>query len=59
MKFETVTYAPIDLDAVDPEAMTKREKELLNGYHRMVYEKISPYLEPEEKEWLKKYTREI
>lgn len=59
MRFETVTYAPIDLDAVDPEAMTKRERKLLNDYHKMVYEKVSPYLEPEEKEWLKKYTREI
>ena len=44
---------------VDPEAMTKRERKLLNDYHKMVYEKVSPYLEPEEKEWLKKYTREI
>ena len=59
MSFETVTYAPIDLDAVDPEAMTKKERKLLNDYHKMVYEKISPYLEEEEKEWLKKYTREI
>ena len=59
MSFETVTYAPIDLDAVDPEAMTKKERKLLNDYHKMVYEKISLYLEEEEKEWLKKYTREI
>ncbi len=59
MSFETVTYAPIDLDAVDPEVMTKKERKLLNDYHKMVYEKISPYLEEEEKEWLKKYTREI
>ncbi len=28
-------------------------------YHRAVYEKVSPYLNEEEKEWLKKYTREI
>lgn len=59
MSFETVTYAPIDLDAVDPDAMTKKERKLLNDYHKMVYEKIAPYLEAEEKEWLKKYTREI
>ncbi|WP_337643030.1 M24 family metallopeptidase C-terminal domain-containing protein, partial [Anthropogastromicrobium sp.] len=30
-----------------------------NDYHKMVYEKISPYMTPEENEWLKEYTREI
>lgn len=59
MEFETITYAPIDLDAILPEEMTATERKLLNDYHKMVYEKISPYLEPEEKEWLKEYTREI
>ncbi|MEY8391804.1 aminopeptidase P family protein [Lachnospiraceae bacterium] len=59
MEFETITYAPIDLDAVVPEQMTQTERGLLNDYHKMVYEKISPYLEPQVKEWLKVYTREI
>lgn len=59
MEFETITYAPIDLDAILPEKMTATERKLLNDYHKMVYEKISPYLEPEEKEWLKEYTRAI
>lgn len=59
MEFETITYAPIDLDAILPEEMTGTERKLLNDYHKMVYEKISPYLEPEEKGWLKEYTREI
>lgn len=59
MEFETITYAPIDLDAILPEEMTATERNLLNSYHRMVYEKISPFLEKEEQEWLKTYTREI
>lgn len=59
MKFETITYAPIDLDAVDPELMTKREKKLLNDYHSMVYKKISPYLTEDERTWLRTYTRAI
>lgn len=59
MYFETITYAPIDLDAIIPEEMTKREKTLLNNYHKMVYEKCSPYLTEDEKQWLKEYTREI
>lgn len=59
MEFENITYAPIDLDAIDPEAMTGRERELLNDYHKMVYHTISPYLTKEEQEWLKTYTRAI
>lgn len=59
LEFENITYAPIDLDAVDPEEMTGREKKLLNDYHRNVYDVISPYLDKAEKEWLREYTREI
>ena len=50
---------PFDLDAVVPEQMSERERCLLNTYHKEVYEKISPYLEKEEKEWLKEATRAI
>ena len=59
MYFETLTFAPIDLDALDPDAMTCREKGWLNSYHQQVFEKISPFLTPEEAEWLKQYTRPI
>lgn len=59
MEFENITYAPIDLDAIDPDEMTGTERKLLNDYHKKVYETISPYLTAEEKEWLKKYTRAI
>jgi Xaa-Pro aminopeptidase len=59
MCFENITYAPIDLDAIDPDEMTGREKKLLNDYHKKVYETISPYLNEDEKEWLKHYTRSL
>lgn len=59
MNFENITYAPIDLDAIDPEEMTGREKKMLNDYHAMVYRTLSPYMSEEENEWLKKYTRAI
>lgn len=38
---------------------TEKDVELLNNYHKEVYEKISPYLEGDEKEWLKEATRPI
>ena len=59
LSFETITYAPIDLDAIEPTILTKAQKDWLNNYHKQVFEKISPYLSPNEVEWLKKYTREI
>lgn len=59
MYFENITYAPIDLDAIDPEAMTKRERAMLNEYHAMVYRVLSSYMTAEENEWLKHYTRAI
>ena len=59
MYFEPITYIPMDLDAVNPEIMTTEDKKLLNDYHKAVFEKVSPHLNEEEKEWLAKYTREI
>ena len=59
MDFEVITFAPIDLDAIDESLILKDEKIYLNNYHKQVYDKISPYLNEEEKQWLKTYTREI
>ena len=59
MYFETLTFVPIDLDAINPEKLEEREKELLNAYHAEVYRNIAPYLSEEERSWLKEYTRSI
>ena len=59
MDFETITYAPIDLDAINPSLMSERERKMLNDYHAMVYEKLSPYMTEEENIWLKKYTKSV
>ena len=59
MCFEFLTMVPFDLDAVVSEQMTAHERELLNNYHAQVYEKISPYLDEDEKAWLKEATRAI
>ncbi len=59
MYFETITFAPIDLDGIDPEEMSRDEREWLNNYHKDVYDKIGPHLTEEERTWLKEYTRAI
>lgn len=59
MYFENLTYVPIDLDAVDPDAMNETEKGWLNAYHAMVYETMAPLLDEEDRAWLKDATRAI
>ena len=57
MYFETITYIPMDLDAVKAEMLPEETKAQLNDYHKTVYVKVSPYLTDEEKKWLRKDTR--
>ena len=52
MEFETLTFVPLELDAVMRENLNRDELERLNSYHKQVYEKISPFLEEEERKWL-------
>lgn len=59
MYFEDLTYVPIDLDGVAVEQLEEKDKRRLNVYHRQVYEKLEPYFEGEELDWLKIVTREI
>lgn len=57
--FETLTLVPFDLDAVVPEMLSQKQKEVLNNYHARVYDEISPLLTKEEAEWLRYATRSI
>ena len=59
MSFKCLTLVPIDLDGIDVNMLAYDEKEALNAYHKEVYDTISPYLNEEEKDWLKEYTRSI
>ena len=59
LTFEPLTYAPIDLDAINISFMEPSDICRLNEYHKLVYEKISPYLNEEEKSWLYEVTRAI
>lgn len=56
MEFETLTMVPFDPDGVDVSYFSDRELERFNAYQKLVYEKISPLLPPEEADWLKKIT---
>ncbi len=56
LKFETVSLCYIDKTLIDISLMDQKEIDWLNAYHSEVYEKLSPYLSPEEKTWLKNKT---
>ncbi|QUB61167.1 aminopeptidase P family protein [Prevotella melaninogenica] len=59
LKFETLTLAPIDTTPIVLEMLSTEEREWLNNYHHRVYESLSPCLEGNEKEWLRKATLPI
>lgn len=57
--FESLTLCPIDLAPVKKEMLLPEEKEWLNAYHRTVYDRLSPHLEGEDREWLASACAEI
>ena len=57
--FETITLIPFDLDAISLDMLNEENRNLLNDYHKRVYEEIAPHLNEEEKAFLKKYTRAV
>lgn len=59
MYFEDLTCVPIDLDGVEVSLLEETDRKRLNVYHREVFERLSPYFEGEELDWLRSATREI
>lgn len=58
-KFDQLTLCPISKQTIIKEMLTKEEIQWLNNYHKLVFEKISPFLEGEELSWLKDATSEL
>lgn len=59
LQMEPLTLCPIDTAPIDLQLMTQEEIDWLNDYHAMVYDKLSPLLNEEEKEWLKQATKPL
>lgn len=57
MGFETLTWVPLDFDAIDERHLTEEARVMLYAYQRHVFDKISPYLDKKEQEWLKRETK--
>ena len=59
LQFETLTLCPIDRTPILTHLLTQEEIDWLNHYHQYVYEQLAPYLNEEEKTWLRRETTEI
>lgn len=59
LQIEPLTLCPIDTAPIDLGMLLPEELDWLNSYHEMVYEKLSPYLDEDEKKWLKDATKTI
>lgn len=57
--FTPVTLCPIDRKLIDKTLLTTTEIEWYNSYHKMVFEQLSPMLNTNEKEWLKRMCEEL
>jgi len=54
LEFETLTRCPIDTRPVDRARLSGAERQWINGYHRRVQRELSPYLDRDEREWLRR-----
>lgn len=59
LRFEVLTLAPFDRDALDVSLLSDEERRWLNDYHRRVREDLSPHLSAEERRWLNDVTQPL
>lgn len=59
LQIEPLTLCPIDTTPIDVDMLLPEEIDWLNAYHHSVYEKLSPFLDEEEKIWLENATKTI
>ena len=59
LQMEPLTICPIDTKPIIASMLTSEEIAWLNSYHAMVCERLSPYLDTDDREWLREATKEI
>ena len=55
LRFENLTFAPIEKDLINFELLNKKEKKYLNEYHKKIYMILGSYLNKDEKSWLRSF----
>ena len=56
LQFESLTLCPIDKTPIIVEMLTPEERQWLDDYHQMVYDRLSPHLNADEQAWLREAT---
>lgn len=59
LRFESLTLCPISLAAVDTDSLERSQRMWLNDYHALVYQRLAPYLKPDELRWLRDKTKPV
>lgn len=59
LRFEPLTLCPIDTRPIVVDMLSAEELAVLNAYHQMVYERLSPMLDAEHRTWLAAKTRNL
>ena len=59
LQFEPLTLCPIDTTPIDFSMMLPEETAWLNAYHQMVYDRLAPHLDEQEREWLRDATKAV
>ena len=59
LEFETVSFFPIDVNGIDVSLLTDEELLWINNYHEEVFKKLSPFLDDEERTFLKEETKKL
>ena len=52
LHFETLTLCPYDEELIDVKLLSEEDIKLINEYHKKIYDKLTPYLTEDEKQWL-------
>ena len=58
-RFKTISFCPLEIEAIDVRLLTDRQRKVLNSYHKEVFEKLSPHLDGDILNSLKEATREV
>lgn len=59
LNFETLTFVPLDREALDKKYLKPEDIHRIDAYHKEVYDRLAPLLEKEEREWLSEVTRAL
>ncbi len=57
--FDNLTFVPYEREAIVPEMLTSRQKEIINAYHGAIYELYHERLSKDEADWLAVVTAPI